>query len=539
MAQDLRRSNISLGDSWVVEHDDENNLGDTEEQGSSRQSNVPVNDLTTATHYRDTSRRKSSRTSSRQSAEPEFLMPSIHEDNMAGSRVRGNARTSNRSDRQETPRRRLPRSATGYSSGLQQVQRSSSPATDQSSSVDHHGTAESIFNNTVKIVRPMLGYGSEVTGGALRAIKTPLSYALALYLVFGMLTLLRNLATNTVYGALSPLCRIPGSSLLELPFCRSPLSDKYGSGQQPPVQFDQLMTAQSKFEEVLEESAGGVSLPYDMKRGEASIRDLRTVVKHSHLNSRNELVLEFDGFIDTARMASLDLQKFNSHVGRAVDSVLSTNRWTSRVLEEIAVQDASRGAVQAFLSDKLLAPFQPVKFTEDALLEQYLQHTNIVEEQINRLIEEAQAVLGVLQNLEDRLEVIHEVVSRDDARAQASKEQILSQLWTMLGGNRSKLSRYNRDLSLLQQVGEYRKSAWAHVSGTILKLQSMSADIEGLRERLGDAEILKDRANIPLSVHIENIQLGVERLEAGRQHAKTVQDEQLKKVLDRGKMTKG
>ncbi len=246
-------------------------------------------------------------------------------------------------------------------------------------------------------------------------------------------------------------------------------------------------------------------------------------------------MLEFDGFIDTARIASLDLQKFNSHVGRAVDSVLSTNRWTTRVLEDIAVQDASRGAVQAFISDKLLAPFQPVKFTEDALLEQYLQHTNIVEEQIHRLIEEAQAVLGVLQNLEDRLEVIHEVATRDDARAQASKEQILSQLWTMLGGNRSKLSRYNRDLSLLQQVSDYRKSAWAHVSGTILKLQSMSADIEGLRERLGDADLLKDRTNIPLSVHIENIQLGVERLEAGRQHAKTVQDEQLKKVLDRGK----
>ena len=31
---------------------------------------------------------------------------------------------------------------------------------------------------------------------------------------------------------------------------------------------------------------------------------------------RNELVLEFDGFIETARIASYDLQKFNSHVGR-------------------------------------------------------------------------------------------------------------------------------------------------------------------------------------------------------------------------------
>jgi hypothetical protein len=47
-----------------------------------------------------------------------------------------------------------------------------------------------------------------------------------------------------------------------------------------------LMSVQSKFEEVLVESAGSVSLPLDMKRGEASIRDLRQLVKYSHVNSK-------------------------------------------------------------------------------------------------------------------------------------------------------------------------------------------------------------------------------------------------------------
>ena len=52
------------------------------------------------------------------------------------------------------------------------------------------------------------------------------------------------------------------------------------------MEFDQLMTVQSKFEEVLEESAGGVSLPLDMKRGEASVRDLRQLVRYSQLHSK-------------------------------------------------------------------------------------------------------------------------------------------------------------------------------------------------------------------------------------------------------------
>lgn len=251
---------------------------------------------------------------------------------------------------------------------------------------------------------------------------------------------------------------------------------------------------------------------------------------------RNELVLEFDGFIDTARIASYDLQKFNSHVGRAVDNVLATTRWTSRVLDGIQIRDSSRGAISAFINDKLLATFQPTRFTESILLDQYIKHTEIVEEEINKLIDEAQALLMVLNSLEDRLDVIHGVVTRDDQHTKAKKEEILSELWTMVGGNRGKLNKMDRQLNLLQQVGVYRKSAYAHVAGTILRLQAIGAGLEDLRERVASAELLRDRVDVPLSVHIENIQRGVDRLEEGRQNAKKAENEQIRKTLERGQM---
>lgn len=250
-------------------------------------------------------------------------------------------------------------------------------------------------------------------------------------------------------------------------------------------------------------------------------------------------MLEFDGFIDTARIASYDLQKFNSHIGRAVDNVLATTRWTTRVLDGIQMRDASRGAISAFINDNLLAPFQPVRFTESALLDQYIKHTQIVEEEINRLIDEAQALLMVLANLEDRLEIIHGIVIRDKNHARARKEEILSELWTMVGGNRGKLSKMDKQLSLLQQVGVYRKSAYAHVSGTILKLQAIGAGLEDLRERVGSPELLRDRVDIPLAVHIENIQRGVERLEEGRQSAKKAENEHIRHTLERSQQMEG
>lgn len=455
--------------------------------------------------------------------EPDLIMPSIHEDDLESSwfdsdRLRrrkatsraisvpvesGGDRNENFRSRNLAPPMRVPPAA--------------------------------ISDSFTDFLKSVVGWVYDITGGALRKLKAPLSYFLAIYLFIGLLIFFRNLLTSSIYSALSPICRIPGLSLLSLPMCYSEASVQYQGDEPPAVQFDQLINVQSKFEAVLEESAGGVSLPLDMKRSETSIRDLRQVVRYSNLHSKNELVLEFDGFVETARIASFDLQKFNSHVGRGVDNILATARWTKRVLEDMALRDESKGAIVSFFHDKFFTPFQPIKFTQDTLLDQYIQHTRIVEQEIHRLIDEAQALLRVLQNLEDRLDVIHGIAVRDDIHAQGSRAEILSQLWTKVGGNRNKLGKFDSQLRLLSQVNTYRQSAIAHVSGTMIKLQGMGAELEELRERVGGVELLGGSRGFPLSVHIENIELGVERLEKGRNRAKGVENEKLMKMLERGK----
>ena len=455
-------------------------------------------------------------------AEPTLIMPSLHEDNL-GSLWLGEDRSKHDTGtRKSSTALKKPRKRDGP-----EKLRSKSPI---ARTVQDRGAAE-----LLAFLEPILYWVRDVVGGALSTLKRPISYLLAAYVLAGLLFSLRNLLTNSVSAAFSPLCRIPGSSFLHLPMCHAPVAAQYESAEPPLVQFDQLMNAQSKFEAVLEESAGGVSLPLDMKRGEASIRDLRQVVRHSGLRSKNELVLEFDGFIETARIASYDLQKFNSHIGRGVDNILATARWTKRVLDGIAYRDKSIGTISTFFTEKVLAPFQPLKFTEDVLLDQYIQHTRMVEDEIHRLISEAQALLLILQNLEDRLDVIHGIAVRDDIHAQSSKAEVLSQIWTMVGGNRGKLGKFDSELRLLRQVDSYRRSAIAHVSGTMVKLQGIGTELEELRERVGGVELLEG-SGVPLSVHIENIELGVERLEKSRDKAKEVEGDQLEKTMNHGKI---
>ncbi|KAI9743506.1 MAG: hypothetical protein M1818_002819 [Claussenomyces sp. TS43310] len=531
------RTRLPLGESWVVEGEDDegHRVGKYEDAEFVADASIQ-SPPQSSSPARSTRQRTSKRTA--RSPEPVFIMPSLDPDTMeaswinTGGKATAPPKRTRRADKVQEVRRRsarpnatTPQDSSGNSSPDEPV---------KDRPLRKTASANRAGPNSVEQVLGHLGtllsHSLDILGRALSILKTPISYMLAILLLFGIGMVARNLIVSSIYSSLSPVCRIPGVSLLGLPFC--PGSGARRGEPAPPIEFEQLMNVQSKFEDILDEAATGVSLPMDMKRSEASIRDLRQLVKYSQLSSRHVLVLEFDGFIDTARIASYDLQKMNSHVGKAVDTVLSTTRWTTQILDDIQTRDVSRGLIGSFLNDRILALFQPTKFTERALLDQYIKHTEIVEQEISKLIVEAQALLMVLTNLEDRLDVIYGVVTQDGEHARAKKEEILSELWTMVGGNRGKLSKMDRQLNLLHHVGVYRRTAYAHVVSTIVRLQAIGAGLEDLRERVGAPEAARDRVYVPLSVHLESIQQGVERLELSRADARRVENEHIRQTLD-------
>ena len=389
----------------------------------------------------------------------------------------------------------------------------------------------------------VLSYVLEVVFSALKLLKRPISWVVAAYLLAGFLMLIGNFLTSSISTALTPICRLPFATTM-LPICAYTSGTNTFDGQSHPTidasktaadpEFSSLMKAQNQLSGILDDTTASLSLPLSMKRSEVSIRDLRQVVQFSSLSSRNELVLEFDGFIETARAASYDLQKFNSHVGRAVDVTLSTARWTERILDDIASKNGeSANTIVPQIIRNLFYPFTPVPVTKSRVLDQYLIHTGLISDEIIKLIDEATALLSVLQNLEDRLEVIHAVSYSNSQSAQIDKDEILGHLWTMLGGNRAQVSKHDKHLKLLSHVGEYRAAAFAHVSGTILKLQAMSVELEELRTRVDAPGLAKGmQKEVPLEVHIESIRLGVERLEQGRAKARQVENGYLRKVID-------
>ncbi|KAI5467435.1 hypothetical protein BGZ63DRAFT_345669 [Mariannaea sp. PMI_226] len=475
------------------------------------------------------------------SPDPEFRMPRVDvqsEGTSSGRTVRGVGMDFGGGDQRRMIRRRGT-----DPTGSPSKQRSDWRRYDMRDHDDYHHRRDhpsgSIFNVLYNVLAWLLGVIALAFGYAQR----PLAVLLAIYVSFGGIIIAQNMASRSITSSLSPICRLPGASFFNLPFCPSPDTIITNSnGQSPaPVEFDDLMAVQAQFEQVLEKSSDGISLPFEMKRSETAIRDLRTLVRHSDLQARDELLLEFDGYVDTARQTASDLQKFNTHVGSAVDAVISINRWTSRYIDTLAPEsdeDVSSGSLIGWTT-WLFHPFQPAvdhMFNERILLNKYIEHTSLVSERISILILEAQAVLRLVTKAEDHLSLIYDISSRSSADTAERRDSILGSLWSIIGGNSAQLKSLSQQLALLRQVDGQRSSTVAQVSALILELEAIQAGLSDLRDRVAEPALLQgtNRPTIPLTVHIETIDRGVERLEDARRRIRAAENDRLRDALVKG-----
>ncbi|KAF2676999.1 hypothetical protein K458DRAFT_396432 [Lentithecium fluviatile CBS 122367] len=468
------------------------------------------------------------------SQEPSFIMPSMR-GSIAGThdgsplrhsqlrtrRVRQSSRQSQPSSMNSSPQlrnRRIP--------AQREHARPTTTQQDEAPGPGHY--LDLLWAN---FVQPLCRYILEVVWYAMNHhLKPLLGTALTAFLIISLIQYSSGVLTNYIHTALTPICIIPGSSYL-LPFCSTSSTPVPYSGQYPD--FEELVKVQSTFEDVLEVNKDSYALPATLKKGEMALRDLRSTVKYSRLPSRSELEVELSSFIETASEASDHLSKYNAKIGYTMDRVISTNRWTLTVLDGIAAGEASTGSLVRMLS--YIVPFGALQSSPESMQErifdQYTQHVSKVKDGIDVLIQQSLALLALLTNLENRLDIIAEIAIRDDLIVSRDRDELLSLLWTKLGGNRSSKKAFADSLTLLRQVQDYRKSAVQHVSATLLKLQEIAAELENLREGVAAPEVLGFGGDVPLQFHIEVVGRSIERLRDARGETLAIEREAVRRGL--------
>ncbi|KAF1944621.1 hypothetical protein EJ02DRAFT_501278 [Clathrospora elynae] len=382
------------------------------------------------------------------------------------------------------------------------------------------------------VASPLVAHSLDIFSYGMRHFVKPFLGAI---LGIGILVFGIQIATGMLHSALStaiigPVCAIPGSSYL-FAACVT--------GQNQQANFEELINVQTRFEDILDASKDTSSLPATIKNSELAIRDLRTLVRYSRLPSRKELDNEFEYFVQTANEASVDLSRYNSRIGAAMDRVIATNTWTMNVIQGISEKETSIGAVSRVVNSMAGAFVAPPLTLQQRIFDQYVLHVGKNKEEITRLIEQAQALLLVLNNLDGRLGTIFEIATGDDQTITQNQEELLGSLWTKLGGNRSDVKANRKSLNLLQNISAYRKKAVMHVSETLLKLQEIQAELENLREGVAAPEVLGYRDEVPLTYHLELIEKGVERLRISRGESMKVESETYKNLMRGGQDGEG
>lgn len=478
------------------------------------------------------------------SPDPEFYMPLVDVDSSRRASSAASSRTVRPGAAQNLRQR-----AGGYSQHAPPESLFASKPNRRRRQAQSDATDPRMGSTLLSALYDILAWSLGLLGMTARYAQKPLAVGLALYITLGMLIFAGNWARHTFYTAISPICNLPGlTSVVDLPFCQI---GPDGAAQSPPsashVEFNGLMDIQEKLEDVAEKSAHGVSLPLQMKRSETSIRDLSTLVGYSQLANKEDLVDLFKEYISTARTASGDLQKFNVHVGSAVDNVIAINRWTSRYLDGLVAEQAESKGLLGDLTSWLFAPFQPPSFSEARLLDTYIEHAGKVSDKIAQLIVEAQDVLRTLERTDDSLSSIHDFVVRTHDAVKLRKDDTFWTLWTLIGANRRQMHNLDAQLRLLRLVGTQRSDAVRMVTELKEDLERIQHQLDDLRQRVVEPEIAAiggghgglqqggSGGGIPLGAHIDRINMGVERLEAARSRIRAIENDRIREVLARGK----
>jgi hypothetical protein len=111
--------------------------------------------------------------------------------------------------------------------------------------------------------------------------------------------------------------------------------------------------------------------------------------------------------------------------------------------------------------------------------------------QLLRFREKAEVSMLHLVHLEERLADLHIVSHREKKDLMVAQEDVLAELWTLLGGNRKELRKIAANLDLLKNVDRYRKDALAHIMATLQTLYMLDADMEELRLRVVALDIVE------------------------------------------------
>ncbi|KAH9923321.1 uncharacterized protein B0H18DRAFT_878727, partial [Fomitopsis serialis] len=229
----------------------------------------------------------------------------------------------------------------------------------------------------------------------------------------------------------------------------------------------------------------------------------------SDLRSRDILAEALMELVKDAKKAGEGLYRLSAKIDGAVDRIVAVNDHAMLTIEAATVKEG--------LLPWLATTLMPHLATGASIVRSYANVMETLVHETQHTLFMATTSAADLERLQEHLLTIHEVCLQEGISLSEEHGELLSQLWTILGGNRHARQKNEAHLALLKEVDNYRQQALAHVVVTRDALQMLVADVEELRDRSAAPGIVGER--MPVEALIRSVSYGIERLKEGRRRA--------------------
>ncbi|EGR47567.1 uncharacterized protein TRIREDRAFT_108866 [Trichoderma reesei QM6a] len=383
---------------------------------------------------------------------------------------------------------------------------------------------------------------SSSSGRLLRVLRfaaIPAAIAMAAYLIHSNGVSL-DVARQSF--SLKSLREIPSVSNFQMPFFFEAESSSRPTASTSFIDFTSLMEVQSGFESVLDKTTQGLAMPRELKESEMITRNIRSLLKTSEEDASSEdLLSELNSYIEKVGRAAAAMQTFHIHVGSTVDSVININRWTLRHINSLSVEQAeapSLPPIMAWAIRPLSVIFRSSSQdgNDKALWNKYSEHVILVQDRLDKLLEEGKALSLLLHQGEAHLSAINEQAERRLSSSSLSKSKsggggssFLSSVWAYIGRFVEEKNTFREEVALLKKVDAQYAATISHLLSLMENLKDIQAYLGDLlkRDASSSSVVWGDEAagsqqqaqSTTLSEQYEIIKSALERLERAREKA--------------------
>ncbi|KAI8985365.1 hypothetical protein BDB01DRAFT_896469 [Pilobolus umbonatus] len=317
--------------------------------------------------------------------------------------------------------------------------------------------------------------------GGLYILKPMFKLAAALMIAY----LLFQAVSSTVKDHLFDILCPNGLFKSIIPFCRD---------HKPSIpdftHFVQLQ--ESLYDNMLSKDNAGAIDVMELKRAELATRDLRPLIKHSKLVSKDILVSKLDEYNERSRLFSRDIHGLQAQTKGVVDNLITYNTFTLKSLTDLKNNKASR----------------------QELTKLYERAMTLVEDEAKRLILTIERVIKNLDVLQEDLYSLHEMSVQENVHQRAEMPVGWDHFLDVVVGANSRVSLVASNLDILNNFDKERALASRQLMYMLARMESFQMDLTEMRAQVVSPILEPD--SVSLEFHIQNIAKAIERLKSGK-----------------------